>query len=73
MEIYTFLRALADSWVLLALTLFYLGTIVWSFRPGSKAVHAEIADIPFRNDNAPCAKNCPDCVCKKILIPEVDK
>lgn len=67
METYTFLRELADSWVLLALTLFFLGTIAWSFRPGSRDVHAEIADIPFRNDTAPCTKNCPDCVCKTIL------
>ena len=50
METYTFLRQLADSWVLLALTLFFLGVIVFAFRPGSRAVHAEAASIPFRND-----------------------
>lgn len=52
MDTYSFLRQLADSWVLLALTLFFLGTIVWAFRPGSRKVHNDIADIPFRNETA---------------------
>ena len=50
METYTFLRELADSWVLLALTIFFLGTIVWAFRPGSRDIHREAGDIPFRYD-----------------------
>ncbi len=36
MEIYTLLREFADSWVLLVLTLFFVGVFVWAFRPGSK-------------------------------------
>lgn len=52
METYTILRQFADSWVLLALTLFFLGVVLWAFRPGSKATHAEAAGIPFRNDTA---------------------
>ena len=35
METYTFLREFADSWMLLALTLFFLGVVVWAFRPGA--------------------------------------
>ena len=50
METYTWMRAFADSWMLLAMTLFFLGTIVWAFRPGSKAVHRDIANIPLRNE-----------------------
>ena len=50
METYSFLRQLADSWVLLLMTLFFIGTIVWAFRPGSREVHEETANIPFRND-----------------------
>ncbi|EBA03100.1 Cbb3-type cytochrome c oxidase CcoQ subunit [Rhodobacterales bacterium HTCC2150] len=50
MSTYSFLRELADSWVLLALTLFFLGTIVWAYRPGSREIHQDTADIPFRND-----------------------
>lgn len=58
MDTYTFLRALADSWVLLAMTLFYLGVIAWAFRPGSRSTHDDIARIPLRNDtlNSPEAK-----------------
>lgn len=50
MDTYSFLRELADSWVLLAMVLFYIGAIVWAFRPGSRKLHRDIADIPFRND-----------------------
>ena len=78
METYTFLRELADSWVLLALTLFFIGAIFWAFRPGSHQVHADAANIPFRNDSPiprtdktkGCTKACPDCTCKNDLDPE---
>ena len=69
METYTFLRELADSWVLLMMTAFFLGAIVWAFRPGSRALHEDTAAIPFRNEvletkpKLPCIKNCPDCAC----------
>jgi cytochrome c oxidase cbb3-type subunit 4 len=53
MDTYSFLRELADSWVLLALTCFFIGTIVWSFRPGSRKTHKDTADIPFRNETIP--------------------
>ena len=49
-DTYSFLRQLADSWVLLALVIFYLGAIVWAFRPGSRKTHEDIANIPLRND-----------------------
>lgn len=51
METYSFLRELADSWVLLMMTVFFIGTIVWAFRPGSRKVHDESANIPFRNES----------------------
>ncbi|MEM6588228.1 MAG: cbb3-type cytochrome c oxidase subunit 3 [Pseudomonadota bacterium] len=51
MELYTLLRAFADSWFLLAMTLFYLGVIAWAFRPGSRATHDEISQIPLRDDD----------------------
>ncbi len=47
---YHILRELADSWALLALTLIFIGIVFWAYRPGSKALHKDIADIPFRND-----------------------
>ena len=59
MDTYSFLRQLADSWVLLAMTMFFLGVIVWAFRPGSAKVHAETASIPFRNEVKPGSVETP--------------
>ena len=53
METYSILRQFADSWMLLALTLFFLGVIVWAFRPGSRATHEDARSIPFRNETTP--------------------
>ena len=50
MDTYSFLRELADSWVLLVLTLIFLGVIGWAFRPGSRPLHDDAAAVPFRND-----------------------
>jgi cytochrome c oxidase cbb3-type subunit 4 len=50
METYTLLRAFADSWMLLAMTLFFIGVVIFVFRPGSRKIHDDIAQIPFRND-----------------------
>ena len=52
MDTYTFMRQLADSWVLLLMTLFYLGTIVGAFRPGSRKEHDDTANVVFRNETA---------------------
>ncbi|MFX0546723.1 cbb3-type cytochrome c oxidase subunit 3 [Roseovarius sp. S1116L3] len=51
METYSVLRQFADSWALLALTLIFLGVIFWAFRPGSRPIHDDAADVPFRNDD----------------------
>lgn len=53
METYTALRAFADSWHLLFMTLFFVGVVVWAFRPGSRAVHRDVANSIFRNDDRP--------------------
>ena len=55
MENYSFLRELADSWVLLILFLFFAAVIAFAFRPGSRSIHRETANIPFRNDDRPAA------------------
>lgn len=52
---YSFLRELADSWVLLAMFAFFAGAALWAFRPGSKKVHRETSDIPFRNEDQPAS------------------
>lgn len=53
MDLYSILREFADSWMLLALFLFFIGVIGWVFRPGSRTTYAETASIPFRNETRP--------------------
>ena len=53
MDTYSLLREIADSWVLLALFLFFIGVIVWAFRPGSRDAHRESAEVPFLYDDQP--------------------
>ena len=53
METYSLLREFADSWMLLALTLFFVAVVVWVFRPGARAAHKDAASVVFRNDNKP--------------------
>ncbi len=53
MENYTFLRQLADSWFLLAMFAFFVGVILWVFRPGAGQEYRETASIPFRHDDKP--------------------
>ncbi len=53
MDTYSLLREIADSWVLLAMFVFFLGTIIWAFRPGSRKVHDDTSQIPFRNEDRP--------------------
>ena len=50
METYTALRHFADSWGLLGMTLFFVGAIVFAFRPGSRARADEAARIPFEDE-----------------------
>jgi cytochrome c oxidase cbb3-type subunit 4 len=57
METYTFLRQLADSWFLLAMTLGFLGLCVWAFRPGAHTAHRDVAGSIFRNDDRPADAN----------------
>ncbi len=62
---YHILREFADSWAMLALFLVFIGAVVFAFRPGSRKVHEDIANIPFRHDDKPacsggCHGNCQD-------------
>ncbi len=51
MENYTLLREFADSWMLLALTAIFIGVVIYVFRPGSRKLHDEAAQIPLRDDD----------------------
>ena len=57
METYSFLRELADSWALLALFAFFIGVVLWAFRPGSTKTYADVAEIPFRPDDRPAVSD----------------
>ena len=53
MDLYSLLREFADSWALLALFVLFLALIAWAFRPGSRKLHEEISQIPFRHEDKP--------------------
>ena len=57
MDTYSLLREIADSWVLLALFLFFGGVVLWAFRPGSRPIHDDAARAPFRHQDGPAAKD----------------
>ena len=46
----SFLRELADNWMLVAMVSFYLTAIAWALSPWRRKSNAEAAGIPFRND-----------------------
>ena len=50
METYTALRQFADSWALAAMTLFFIGVVIFTFRPGSRRKADEAARIPLKED-----------------------
>jgi cytochrome c oxidase cbb3-type subunit 4 len=56
METYSFLRHLADSWFLLAMFIFFIGVVIFAFRPGSTKVYDDVADIPFRHEDKPAPR-----------------
>lgn len=53
MQTYDLLRQFADSWGLLIMVLMFLGVILFTFRPGSRPLHQDMARLPLRNEAAP--------------------
>ena len=53
MDMYSFLRELAGSWALLVLMLFFVGVILFAWRPGSRPLHRDAAESIFRNEKMP--------------------
>jgi cytochrome c oxidase cbb3-type subunit 4 len=67
MDTYSFLRELADSWVLLCMFAFFVGAATWSFWPSQRKAREDASMIPFRNETqpkTPCAGTCDDCKAK---------
>lgn len=52
-DTYTILQVIARSWGALFMLLFFLGVIVFTLRPGSRKIHSDTANIPFRYDDRP--------------------
>jgi len=50
METYTAMRTFADSWGLLFMTLFFVGAVLFAFRPGSRKLAEDAAKIPLKED-----------------------
>jgi len=50
METYSLLREIADSWVLLAMFVFFAGVVIWAFLPSQRQARKDASEIPFRND-----------------------
>lgn len=57
METYTWLRTFADSWHLLFMFVFFIGMVIFLFRPGSRKVHDDSANLIFRNDDKPAGED----------------
>ena len=70
METYTFLREVADSWVLLAMFGFLIGTYIFAFLPSQASAREDASQIPFRNETAApastCDGKCTDCAAKAL-------
>ncbi len=56
MDTYSFMRQVADSWGMLFLFSVFIFVVFWAFRPGSRKVHEDIANIPFRNEDKPATE-----------------
>ncbi|WP_159587964.1 MULTISPECIES: cbb3-type cytochrome oxidase subunit 3 [Chelativorans] len=47
---YHVMREFADSWGLLFMMIFFLGAVLFVFRPGAKKQAEEAARIPLKDD-----------------------
>ena len=55
MDTYSLLRQFADSWMLILMTVLFLGVVAYAFRPGSRKLQDDAANSIFRNDKRPAA------------------
>lgn len=61
METYTLLREFADSWFLIVMFGFFVGTWIYAFWPSQRAARDEAASIPLRDDHTKCTADCDTC------------
>ena len=48
---YDVFREFSDSWGLLYLFALFVGILIYTFRPGSKKVADQVAQIPLKEDD----------------------
>lgn len=53
MERYSFLRTLADSWMLVGLVAVFIGVILFLWRPGARKEQQDAAESIFQNEDRP--------------------
>lgn len=68
METYSFLRAFADSWFLIAMFTFFLGACAFAFWPTLRGAREDAAGIPLRDDAPGCAKTALPVPVKQISL-----
>ena len=54
-DTYTIMRVFAGSWGMMFLLLSFLGVLLFTLRPGSRKIHRDTANIPFRYDDRPAS------------------
>lgn len=72
METYSFLREFADSWFLIAMFAFIIGTWVFAFWPSLKAARDDAASIPLRDDKTKCSGTCETCAAKTDFMKDTE-
>jgi len=53
MTTYEILRDIADIWGLLGMSLFFVGVVIWVFRPGASKIYEYQASTPLRHEDRP--------------------
>jgi len=48
---YHLLRELADSWFMLLMFSFFIGVIIFAFRPGTKEAYDRLRNLPLEDDD----------------------
>ncbi|MEQ8368765.1 MAG: cbb3-type cytochrome c oxidase subunit 3 [Roseicyclus sp.] len=52
-DTYTIMRVFAGSWGAVFMFVSFMVILVFTLRPGSRNLHRDTADIPFRHDDRP--------------------
>jgi cytochrome c oxidase cbb3-type subunit 4 len=74
MELTELIKQIMANWTLVSLFTFFVGAIIWSFRPGSRVLHDDAAAAVFRHDEPmACSGACPGCACGGAAMARAGK